>query len=122
MDEATEIVTDKTPEEPKRRGRVPRAKPLAEVEAERKAEEARKARTVGRALPLMEAEMRRETGDRSRLVTCRVLNKGEGRIHTGDIDEITRFPSFYASGEHFDVAEPDAIILENRGYAERVRM
>ena len=120
MDEATEI-TEAAPEEKKRRGRVPRAKPLAEVEADRKAEEARKARTVGRAPTLMEAEMNQERGNRAKVVTCRVLNKGEGRIHTGEIDETTRFPSFYAAGEHFDVAETDALTLERRGYAERVR-
>ena len=121
MNEAPEIVTQEVSEEPKRRGRVARAKPHAEIEAERKAEEARKARTVGRAPTLMEAELLQERGDRTRIVTCRVLNKGEGRIHTGEIDETTRFPSFYAAGEHFDVAETDALTLERRGYAERVR-
>jgi hypothetical protein len=109
------------PEAKKPRGRVPRAKPHAEIEAERKSEEARKARTVGRAPTLMEAELMREKGDRVRVVQCRVLNKGEGRIHTGEIDPDTRRPSFLAGGETFEVAEMDAIRLEQRGYAERIR-
>ena len=101
-----------------------RAKPQIEVEAERKAAEkaaAMAARTVGRARPLIETDGSREKGDPNRLVECRVLNKGEGRIQTGQIDPMTNRPSFYAAGTLFDVPEPSAIQLESRGYAERTR-
>lgn len=104
-----------------KRGRVTRAKPLIEVEAEKKAEEARRARTVGRAPSLMDAQAREEVGNPNAMVTCIVLNKGEGRIHTGEIDPDTKRPSFYAAGEPFTVPEPSAIRLETRGYAQRVR-
>lgn len=103
------------------RKRVTRAKPLHEEEAEKKAEEARRARTVGRAPSLMEAASKQEIGSDTREVHCIVLNKGEGRIHTGEIDPDTRRPSFFAAGERFSVAEAAAIRLEARGYAQRVR-
>lgn len=107
--------------EAKPKRRVTRAKPLHEEEAEKKAEEARRARTVGRAPSLMEAGAKQEIGNPNALTTCIVLNKGEGRIHTGEIDPATKRASFYAAGETFQVAEPDAIRLEMRGYAQRVR-
>jgi hypothetical protein len=107
-------------EKPKR-ARVARAKPLHEEEAEKKAEEARRARTVGRAPSLMEADAKVEVGSDRREVECIVLNKGEGRIHTGEIDPVTKRPSFYAADEKFHVAESSAIRLETRGYAQRVR-
>jgi hypothetical protein len=109
------------PEVKAKPGRVARAKPQVEIEADRKAEEARVARTVGRAAPLMEADRNPERGDRTRMVTCLVLNKGEGRIHTGEIDTLTKRPSFFAAGESFQAAEPEAIKLEARGYAQRAR-
>lgn len=101
--------------------RVARAKPQVEVEADKKAEEARIARTVGRAAPLMETARNVERGDRNARVVCTILNKGEGRIHTGEIDPATKRPSFYAAGEQVEMGEVEAIQLEQRGYAQRVR-
>lgn len=100
-----------------------RAKPQIEVEAERKAQEAAAAmaRTVRRAPPLIEGDRNRNKGDVKRMVECRVLNKGEGRIQTGEIDRETNRPSFYAAGSLFEVNEPAAMQLEARGYAERTR-
>jgi hypothetical protein len=61
-------------------------------------------------------ELDRAKGDPNKMVTCRVLNKGEGRIQTG-----SNPPEFYAAGAHFEVSEPSALQLEARGYAERTR-
>jgi hypothetical protein len=98
--------------------KVARAKPQIEIEAERKAAEAALARaqTVGRARPLIETDSARTQGDPSRMVECRVLNKGEGRIQTG-----ANPPEFFAAGATFEVSETSAIQLEARGYAERTR-
>lgn len=112
-------MTDNAPvegNEVKPKAQVRRAKPLVEIEAERKAAEAALARTVGRARPLIETEGSRNKGDPNRLVTCRVLNKGEGRIQTG-----ANPPEFFAAGSRFEVSEPSAMQLEARGYAERTR-
>ena len=109
------------PVEGAKAAKVGRAKPQVEIEAERKAAEAALARTVGRARPLIETDGNRDKGDPSRLVTCRVLNKGEGRIQTGELDPATNRPSFYAAGTQFEVPEPSAMQLEARGYAERTR-
>lgn len=111
------------PVEGAKAAKVGRAKPQVEIEAERKAAEAALARaqTVGRARPLIETDGNRDKGDPSRLVTCRVLNKGEGRIQTGELDPATNRPSFYAAGTQFDVSEASALQLEARGYAERTR-
>lgn len=98
-----------------------RAKPQIEIEAEKKAAEKAElmARTVKRAPPLIEGDKSRNVGDPNRMVQCRVLNKGEGRIQTGQIDPDTKRPSFFAAGSLFDVSEQAAIQLESRGYAER---
>lgn len=103
------------------KAKVTRAKPQIEVEAERKAAEAIAARTVKRAPPLIEGDKARNSGDPNRMVECRVLNKGEGRIQTGEIDPDTKRPSFFAAGSVFTVDERAAIQLESRGYAERTR-
>jgi hypothetical protein len=112
-------MTDNAPvegNEVKAKTQVSRAKPLVEIEAERKAADAARARTVGRASPLVETGSDRAKGDPNKMVTCRVLNKGEGRIQTG-----SNPPEFYAAGAHFEVSEPSALQLEARGYAERTR-
>ncbi len=103
------------------KAKVARAKPQIEVEIERKAAEAAAARTVGRAPPRIESDNQRVSGDPNRMVECRVLNKGEGRIQTGEIDPDTKRPSFFAAGSVFQVSEQAAIQLEARGYAERTR-
>ena len=114
-------MTDETPVEGAavEAKKAPRAKPQIEIEAERKAAEAAEARglqTVRRAPPLIEGDKKKNTGSETKMVECRVLNKGEGRIQTG-----ANPPAFYAAGARFEVSEQSAIALEARGYAERTR-
>lgn len=98
-----------------------RAKPLYEEQAEREAEDkarARELKTLQRAKPRYEEEQSQTRGDPLKTVTCRVLNKGEGRIQTGEIDEETRRPTFFAAGALFDQPEPQALQNEAKGYVE----
>lgn len=119
--EAFEAPEVEVAEETPKRKRTARAKPLHEEEMERKSKEAHEARTVGRARPLAEIDREDAGGDSKRIVMCRVLARGEGRIHTGEIDPVTNRGSFYAQGENIEIAEPQAFALERRAFVEIVR-
>lgn len=111
--DAPEVQADEKPK------RVRKAKSLIEEETERKAEEAKKARTVARAAPLMESAPESAAGDPNRMVECIVLTRGEGRIHTGEINPENGYAlqTCFAAGETFSVSESSALQLERKGYA-----
>ena len=55
-------------------------------------------------------------------VRCRVLEKGDGLVFTGDLSApVGGVPLAFEAGEEFDCAKETALIHEERGYVEILR-
>jgi len=91
------------------------ARAETKLEAERLVKEAAKAEAEQRAYDAEQLRLARATRD---MVEVRILPKGDGKVYTGDLDEITGKPTTYRRGDKFWVIKSIAQAQEDAGRVE----